>query len=186
MDRNRQSYRPKQRVTRAKGGEHSSFGVTFASFLLKFGLYEEALELPGNFFDATSKYSSKTMKNRGSGTPLDLPWQAFGFTLHAQLSLGGLCLGFLSTLGLLYAEKLDLAISMPLSSGIAVCAGPGVRVGATWSRKSRPSGPKWLRSAKSEWPRPSSWAGRFGLAVRVMERIGTQPRLKSSQRSKSI
>ena len=53
--------------------------------------------------------------------------------MHAQLSLGGLCLGFLSTLGLLYAEKLDLVISMPLSSGMAVCAGPGVQVGATWA-----------------------------------------------------
>ena len=92
--------------------------------------------------------------------------------MHAQLSLGTLCLGFLSTLGLLYAEKLDLAISMPLSSGIAVCAGPGVRVGATGAEKSRPSGPKWLRRAKSEWPGPSSWADQFGLAVNVMEIIG--------------
>ena len=117
---------------------------------------------------------------------MDLPWQAFGFTLHAQLSLGRLCLGFLSKLGLLYAEKLDLAISMPLSSGIAVCAGPGVRVGATWAEKSRPSGPKWLRRAKSEGPGPSSWADQFGLAVNVMERIATQPRTKSGQRSKSI
>ena len=65
---------------------------------------------------------------------MDLPWQAFGFTLHAQLSLGGLCLGFLSTLGLLYAEKLDLAISMPLSSGSASFAGLGVQVGATWAK----------------------------------------------------
>ena len=94
--------------------------------------------------------------------------------MHAQLSLGTLCLGFLSTLGLLYAEKLDLAISMPLSSGIAVCAGPGVRVGATWAEKSRPSGPKWLRRAKSEWPGPSSWAGRFGLAVGVMETVANR------------
>ena len=117
---------------------------------------------------------------------MDLPWQAFGFTLHAQLSLGGLCLGFLSTLGLLYAEKLDLAISLPFSSGIAVCAGPGVRVGATWRIKSHPNGPKWPRSAKSEWPRPSSWAGRFSLAVGVMGTAGPQPRLTSGQRSKSI
>ena len=112
-----------------------------------------------------------------------------GFTLKAQLSLGGLCLGFLSTLGRLYAEKLDLAISMPLSSGIAVCAGPGVRVGATEAEKSRPSGPKLLRRAKSEWPGPSSWADQFGLAVNVMETIGNDwksARLKSGQRSKSI
>ena len=104
-----------------------------------------------------------------------LPWQAFGFTLHAQPSLGNLCSGFLSRLGLLYAEKLDLAISMPLSSGIAVCAGPGVRVGATGAEKSRPSGPKWLRRAKSEWPGPSSWADQFGLAVNVMEMTANQP-----------
>ena len=112
---------------------------------------------------------------------MDLPWQAFGFTLHAQLSLGGLCLGFLSTLGLLYAEKLDLAISMPLSSGIAVCAGPGVRVGATWAEKSRPSGPKWLRRAKSEWPGPSSWADQFGPAVNVMEMLCKGPQTSQTQ-----
>ena len=82
--------------------------------------------------------------------PSDLPWQAFAFTLHAQLSLGGLCLGFLSTLGLLYAEKLDLAILMPLSSGIAVCAGSAVQVGATWAKSA-------VRSPKSglEVPRQS-------------------------------
>ena len=75
--------------------------------------------------------------------PLDLPGQAVGFTLHARLSLGGLRLGFLLTLGLLYAEKLDLAISMPLPNGIAVCAGPGVRVGTTSRIKSHPNDPKW-------------------------------------------
>ena len=37
--------------------------MTFASFLRKVGLYGEALELPGNLFDATSKYSLKSMKN---------------------------------------------------------------------------------------------------------------------------
>ena len=128
---------------------------------------------------------SKKHKNRGPGTPLALPGQAFGFTLHAQPSLGSLCSGFLSRLGLLYAEKLDLAISMPLSSGIAVCAGPGVRVGATWRIKSHPNGPKWPRSAKSGWPGPSSWAGRFGLAVRVMGRAGKNPVL-SQVRGQSL
>ena len=92
---------------------------------------------------------------------MDLPWQAFGFTLHAQLSLGGLCLGFLSTLGLLYAEKLDLAISMPLSSGIAVCAGPGVQVGATWAKSP-------VRSPKSclEVPSQSGQDSQVGRSVR--------------------
>ena len=97
--------------------------------------------------------------------------------MHAQLSLGTLCLGFLSTLGLLYAEKLDLAISMPLSSGIAVCAGPGVRVGAIWVQTPRPNGPKWFRKARPEWPGQASLAGRPGLAVNVMRIIGTQPDL---------
>ena len=80
--------------------------------------------------------------------PLDLPGQAVGFTLHARLSLGGLRLGFLLTLGLLYAEKLDLAILMPFSSGIAVCAGPAVQVGATWSKSA-------VRSPKSGLEVPS-------------------------------
>ena len=76
-------------------------------------------------------------------------WQAFGFTLHAQLSLGRLCLGFLSTLGLLHAEKMDLAISMPLSSGSASFASLGVQVGPTWAQKSSPIGPEWPRKGKS-------------------------------------
>ena len=128
----------------------------------------------------------KEHQNRGSGTPSDLPWQAFAFTLHAQLSLGGLCLGFLLTLGLLYAEKLDLVISMPLSSGMAVCAGPGVQVGATWAEKSSPIGPEWPRSGKAEGSGQSSLTGRFGLAVGAMGITGTQPRLKSSRRAKPV
>ena len=110
---------------------------------------------------------------------MDLPWQAFGFTLHAQLSLGGLCLGFLSTLGLLYAEKLDLAISMPLSSGIAVCAGPGVQVGATGAEKSRPSGPKWLRRAKSS----KVWTVGARCSVEVMG-IAREPPHRSPDSSR--
>ena len=46
---------------------------------------------------------------------MGLPWTAFGRTLHAQMSLGSLCFGFLSSPGLLYAEKLVFVISTPLS-----------------------------------------------------------------------
>ena len=99
---------------------------------------------------------------------MGLPWQAFGFTLHAQPSLGSLCSGFLSRLGLLYAEKLDLAISMPLSRGIAVCAGPGVQVGATWAKSP-------VRSPKSGLEVPSRskvWTVGARCSVGVMETAG--------------
>ena len=79
----------------------------------------------------------------------------------------------------------DLCISMPLSDGMATCAGPGVPVGATQAQKARPNGPKWLRSGKPEWPGQSSLAGRFSRAVGVMETAGNrrksaQPQVKSS------
>ena len=75
---------------------------------------------------------------------------------------------------------------MPLSNGIAVSAGPGGHVGAAWVQKSPRKAPKWTRRARSEQPGQSSLAGRLGLAVKVMEIIGNQPRSKPGQRPKSI
>ena len=72
-------------------------------------------------------------------------------------------------MGLLYAEKLDLVISMSLSGGMAVCAGPGVQVGATWAEKSSPIGPEWPRSGKLEGSGQLRLAGGFGLAVKLWE-----------------
>ena len=60
------------------------------------------------------------------------------------------------------------------------------QVGATWAEKLSPIGPKWPRRGKSEGSGQSNLAGQFGLAVKVMETIGNQPRSKSSQRPKSI
>ena len=79
------------------------------------------------------------------GDLFGLPWQAFGFTSLAQLSLGGLCCVLLSSLGVLYEEKFAFREPTPLSSGLASFAGPGVQVGATWAKKSHPNGSKWLR-----------------------------------------
>ena len=75
---------------------------------------------------------------------------------------------------------------MPLSSRIATFVRLGDQVGATWPQKSRPSGPKWLRTGKSEGPGQSSQTGRCGLAVRVMETAGPQPKNESGRRPKSI
>ena len=58
---------------------------------------------------------------------------------------------------------------MPLSSGIAVIAGPGAQVGATWAEKSSPIGPKWFRSGKLEGSGQLSLAGGFGLVVELWE-----------------
>ena len=89
-------------------------------------------------------------------------------------------------LRLLYEEKLDFRISTPLPHGMLCFEGPGTQVGATWAEKSSPTGPACARRGKSEGSGQSSFAGQFGLAVKVMDRIGNQPRLKSSQRAKSI
>ena len=93
---------------------------------------------------------------------------------------------FLPSLRLLYEEKLDFRISTPLPHGMLCFEGPGTQVGATWTEKSRPIGPEWPRSAKSEGSGQSSFAGRCGLAVKVMEIIGTQAGITSSRRAKSI
>ena len=81
-------------------------------------------------------------------------------------------------------EKYGLC--MHVSNGIHVIAGPGIQVTATWAKKSNPIGPEWPRSGKSEVSRQSSLAGPLGLAVKAMEGIVNQPRLKSDQRSKCI
>ena len=52
--------------------------MTFASLLRTFGLYGEALERPDNFFDATSKYSLKTMKKDVKIEALGRPLTYFG------------------------------------------------------------------------------------------------------------
>ena len=104
----------------------------------------------------------------------------------AQLSLGRLSLGFLPSLRLLYAEKLDFRISTPLKHGMLCFEGPGTQVGATWAEKSSTTGPEWPRSGKSEGSGQSSLAGRFGLAVGAMEITATQPRLTSGRMAKSI
>ena len=92
----------------------------------------------------------------------------------------------LSSLGLLYEEKSGSLESTPLLHGIVCFEGPGTQVGATWAEKSSPIGPEWPRSGKSERSGQSSWPCRFGLAVNVMERTATQPKIKSSRSSKSI
>ena len=115
-----------------------------------------------------------------------MPWQAFGFTLLAQLSLGKLSLSFLLSLQLLYAEKLDFRISTPLLHGMLCFEGPGTQVGATWAEKSSPISPKLPRGGKSDGSGQLSVADRFGSAVGAMDRIGTQAETTSSQRVKSI
>ena len=138
------------------------------------------------YLEAGTKSHQKWRQNGGCEAPLGLPWQAFGFTLLAQLSLGTLSLGFLPSLRLLYAEKLDFHISTPLPDGMLCFEGPGTQVRATLAEKSTPIGPEWPRSGKSERSGQSNLGGRCGLAVGAMEITGTQPRLKSSRRAKSI
>ena len=138
------------------------------------------------YFEAGTKSHQQLRQNGGCEAPLGLPWQAFAFTLLAQLSLGRLCLRFLPSLRLLYAEKLYFRISTPPPHGMLFFEGPGTQVGATWAEKSSPTGPACARSGKSERSGQSSFTGRCGLAVKVMDRTGTQARPASSLRAKSI
>ena len=102
------------------------------------------------YFEAGTKSHQKLRQNGSCEAPLGLPWQAFGFTLLAQLSLGRLCLRFLPSLRLLCAEKLYFRISTPLQHRMLCFEDPGTQVGATWSEKSNTTGPEWPRSGKSE------------------------------------
>ena len=133
------------------------------------------------YLEAGTKSHQKCCQNGGCETPLGIPWQAFAFTLLAQLSLGRLCLRFLPSLRLLDAEKLYFRISTPLPHGMLCFEGPGTQVGATWAEKSSPLGPKRPRSGKSEGSGQSNLVGRLSLAVEVMEPTGNHPSPKSSQ-----
>ena len=104
----------------------------------------------------------------------------------AKRSLGRLSVGFLPSLRRLYEEKLDFRILTPLPHGMLCFEGPGTQVGATWAEKSSTTSPEWPRSGKSEGSGQSSCAGRYGRAVKVMERAATQAEITSSQRVKSI
>ena len=138
------------------------------------------------YLAAGTKSLQKSHENGGCEAPLGLPWQALAFTLLAQLSLGRLCLRFLPSLRLLYAEMLYFRISTPLHHGMLCFEGPGTQVGATWAEKLSPIGPKWPRRGESEGSGQSNLAGRFCLAAKVMETVANQPRIESSQRAKSI
>ena len=138
------------------------------------------------YLEAGTKSHQKLRQNGGCEAPLGLPWQAFAFTLLAQLSLGRLCLRFLPSLRLLYAEKLDFLISTPLQHGMLCFEGPGTQVGATWAEKSSTTGPEWPRSGKSERSGQSSFTGRCGLAVEAMERTANQAETASRRRAESI
>ena len=83
------------------------------------------------YLEAGTKSHQKLRQNGGCEAPLGLPWQAFAFTLLAQLSLGRLCLRFLPSLRLLYEEKLYFRISTPLPHGMLCFEGPGTQAGAT-------------------------------------------------------
>ena len=115
-----------------------------------------------------------------------MPWQAFGFTLLAQLSLGRPSSGFLPSFRLLYAEKLDFRISIPLPHGMLCFEGPGTQVGATWTEKSSPIGPELPRSGKSDRSGQPNLGGRFGPAVGAMETTANHARIESGRSSKSI
>jgi hypothetical protein len=97
--------------------------------------------------------------------PLGAPWGSEGGSEPPWRRLGhrlGACRLWFSRD---FLEKCVFAISMPLSSGMATCAGSGVQVGAMWAYKSRPNGPKWLRrSSRSE-----VWTVSARSSVGVME-----------------
>ena len=57
------------------------------------------------YLEAGTKSHQKFHQNGGCEASLGLPWQAFGFTLLAQLSLGRLSLGFLPSFRLLYGKS---------------------------------------------------------------------------------
>ena len=124
------------------------------------------------YLAAGTKSHQKLCQNEGCEAPLGMPWQAFAFTLLAQVSLGRICLRFLPSLRLLYAEKLYFRISTPLPHGMLCFEGPGTQVGATWAEKSSPIEPEWRRSSKLEGSGQSSLAGRLGLAVKLWELLG--------------
>ena len=121
--------------------------------------------LPPSIAEKLSKKTEKSKHWDAFGPALASFWLHFACPAVAWQSLFRLFVETRATL----TEKLDLAISMPLSSGIAVCAGPGVQVGATWAKSVS-------RSAKSDLER-QSLDGRCEVRCRSYGNARKPPRL---------
>ena len=109
--------------------------------------------------------------------------------MHAQMSLGSLCFGFLSSPGLLSAEKFDFLMSTPLSNRSCLCAAPGEQDGATWAKSLTQSRSEWRKVASKGQVGVKFGGSVRGAVVELWERPetdGPQPQIKSSQRSKSV
>ena len=83
-------------------------------------------------------------------------------------------------------EKCFFAILVPRVGETTTFEGLAAQKSTICSQRSRPNGPKSPRTGKSEGPGQSSLAARFRLVVGVMQPDGTQARLKTRRRSKSI
>ena len=152
--------------------------MTFASFLLKFGLYGEALELSGNFFDATSKYSLTNMKKNVKIEALGRLWTCLGKLLAS------LCMPSCRLAVFVEAFCRHLGYFMQKSWILRYrchCRAESL-FEQVWATKLEPLGPKVLhkvrrngeklpRQAKSE----QSFADQFCLAVGVMETAREPP-----------
>ena len=93
----------------------------------------------------------------------------------------------------IFEENYDFLISAPLSSGMRVFGGSRGQVGAVWAPKGRLEAVWAVKIATDRVGRAvgtaksrQNLAGRFGLAVGVMETIGTNTGIKSIQSPKSI
>ena len=76
---------------------------------------------------------------------------------------------------------MDLWISTPFSSGIAILAGPGTRVGATWAETSSPIGPEWLQVASRRGQDSQVWLVSSALLSELWKVSQTSPDLSQSE-----
>ena len=128
----------------------------------------------------------KCCQNCCPRVPLGTHWRSEGL---ARDALGTVCTSLWRlrvALLTICKEKGYFEILMPISSRIATFARLSDQVGATWTQKSRPSGPKGPGTGKSEGPGWSSQTGLCWSYGNRPETVANHARPKSSRRSKSI
>ena len=163
--------------------DFDDFGVSTRSFWAQVWMPEAMLQEHGS---SQAKCYEKVAKMAAPGTPLGPRWGSEG---HAWEVLGPVCLSLWLlrvVFCAIFEEKGDFGMSVPLCSRIATFGCLGEQVGAIREQKSRPSRQKSPQRGKSGESGQSSQSGRSGAAVGAMETVGTQPRPKSRQGTKSI
>ena len=141
--------------------------------MVEFELLRAALELPGHFFDDTSKQGRKMRKHDLQRAALGHLWGCPGRLLDAlcmlRCHLAVFVSAFCRVLGYFMQKSW---ISTPLSNRSCFCAAPGGQDGATWAKSLTQSRSEWRKGCLEGASRSKVWTVSARCSVGVMETAG--------------